>query len=162
MGGRNSLLMKPLTALGQATGFVEDKTMNADPALAAYGQQAAAGLAKSAAGTAPSISVMQYQQALADSAMQQQAMANASRGVNPALAQRNAANATAMAQADAAQQAAILQAEEQRRAQEILLGASESQRSQAQQARQASQGRLVGALTGLGQAAMTGGKTKGA
>ncbi len=160
MGGKNSLLMKPLNQAGMAVGLIEDKSLKADPTMAAFGQQAAAGLAQVASGQGPSISSMQYQQALADSAAQQQAMAAGARGVNPALAQRNAANATAMSQAEAAQQSAIMAADERRRAQEVLLGAAEQQRSEAMQLRQAQQGRLVQTLSSAGQAAMGGGKKK--
>lgn len=157
MGGKNSLLGKPFQLAGQATGLIEDKTFRQDPTMSRYGAQAAAGLSASASGAAPSIGSMQYAQALQDAAQMAQAQAASARGVNPALAQRAATQATQVAAADAAQQSAILAAEERRRAQEILLGASEAQRVQAQQGRQFQQKNLLQTISAGGQAALGGG-----
>lgn len=141
-----------------ALGLTEDSSQRMNAGLSAAGQAVQQQVGQTALGQGPQLSAMQYQQALADSAMQQQAAANAARGVNPALAQRNAANAVSMAQAQAAQQAAILNEEERRRAQEVLLGQYQGERSTELGARQAGYTRLTNTLSAAGQAAMGGGK----
>lgn len=114
-----------------------------------------------ASGKSPSITGMQYQQAMGDIAKQQQSAAASSRGVsNAGLLARQALMGGQQAGVDVANQAAIAKLQEQRSADEQLQRIAASQRGTAfqsgvanQQAQEAAQQRTASFLGGAGATA---------
>ena len=124
-------------------------------------QEMIARLRGQAAGTSPSITGMQYQQAMGDIAKQQQSAAASSRGVsNTGLLARQALMGGQQAGLDLANQAAIAKLQEQRSADEQLQRIAAAQRGVAlqsgvanQQAQEAAQQRTANFLGGAGATA---------
>jgi hypothetical protein len=145
-------------SITDAIGLTQQRAARIDSALGGAAGQVQSQVAQTAMGQGPMLSQMQYNQALQDAASMGMSAAASARGVNPALAFRSAQMATQEAQANAAQQAAILNEEERRRAQELILGQYSQQRAQNIESQQAGQRNLIGALSGMGQAALSGGK----
>jgi hypothetical protein len=124
-----------------------------------------------ASGQGPSITGMQYQQAIGDIAKQQQSAAASARGVsNAGLLARQAMMGGQQAGVDLANQAAAAKLQEQRSADQQLANIAAGQRgvalqsaSQNQQAQEAAQGRMagfIGNLAGSGASIMSGGMKK--
>jgi hypothetical protein len=124
-------------------------------------QEMIARLRGQAAGTSPSITGLQYQQAMGDIAKQQQSAAASSRGVsNAGLLARQAMMGGQQAGVDIANQAAAAKLQEQRSADEQLQRISASQRGVAlqsgmanQQAQEAQQQRMASFVGNLGGSA---------
>lgn len=121
--------INPNTKLGKGGSF------SITPEAAEAEKEALQRLRDVAAGKAPSVTELQYKQAMDDITRQQQSAAASARGVsNVGLLQRQAMIGSQQAQQELAQQAAAAKLAEQRSAEGLLLGQASAQRGVAQSA----------------------------